>query len=80
MIVLVTPWCYANWDNVKKFAESLTGDIRRADACLNCRYCRIFRMYTAPAGCVVPAAPEGGALACPSALNPTSSWWALVTV
>jgi hypothetical protein len=24
--------------------------------------------------------PGGGALACPSALNPTSSWWAVVTI
>jgi hypothetical protein len=28
----------------------------------------------------VAATPEGGALACPSALTPTSSWWALVAL
>jgi hypothetical protein len=32
----------------------------------------------APAGGATAAAPEGGALGGPSALTPTSSWWALV--
>jgi hypothetical protein len=34
----------------------------------------------APAGGASAAAPEGGALEGPSALTPTSWWWALVTL
>jgi hypothetical protein len=34
----------------------------------------------APAGGAAAAAPEGGALVGPSAITPTSSWWALVAL
>jgi hypothetical protein len=36
-------------------------------------------LFTAPAGGAAAAAPEGGTLACPSALTSTSTRWALVT-
>jgi hypothetical protein len=34
----------------------------------------------APAGGAATAATEGGALAGPSALTPTYSWWGMVTL
>jgi hypothetical protein len=37
-------------------------------------------LLEAPAGGATAAAPEGVALASPSALTPISSWWALVTL
>jgi hypothetical protein len=36
-------------------------------------------LYAVSARGAAAAAPEGGALTCPSILTPTSSWWALVT-
>jgi hypothetical protein len=36
-------------------------------------------IFAAPAGGAAAAAPDGDALAGPSALTPTSSWWALGT-
>jgi hypothetical protein len=46
------------------------------------RYADIEYKYTcvAPAGGAVAAAQEGGALAFPSALTPTSSWWVLIAL
>jgi hypothetical protein len=40
---------------------------------------KYFTLETAPAGGVAAAAPEGDALACPSAPTSTSTRWALVT-
>jgi hypothetical protein len=39
-----------------------------------------FPRHAAPAGCATAAAPELGALADPSALTPTSTWLAMVTL
>jgi hypothetical protein len=44
-----------------------------------CGECCSATIHLAPAGCAAAAAPEGGALAGPSAPTSTSTRWALVT-
>jgi hypothetical protein len=40
----------------------------------------VLHYHGRPPGGAAAAAPEGGALACPSVLTPTSSRWAMVSL